>query len=247
MQAYRAWDSPSGSCPPRFQEEYERPHVIEMSLSDWGKVSRELHLDEESDEKYPRLSYNSATSKLTIQCIPLPTHDSICGVVTVTLATYMLSLPPSLSEAMELVVGEDQVGGGRWRDSGKRPDLGISVTNSKGALVLRWVLEAGFSESYDHLLDDARLWLEGRPDEISMVVLVNFVETRRIAAQCHPTKIRKNLGFLWMRPRLMQQMSFSKESTVLLPTRVYSGWDVRLMSPWNSGSEGGGWEGDAPR
>ena len=56
MQPYRAWDSPSGSCPPRFQEEYERPHVIEMSLSDWGKVSRELHLDEESDEKYDLFS-----------------------------------------------------------------------------------------------------------------------------------------------------------------------------------------------
>ena len=60
--------------------------------------------------------------------------------------------------------------------------------------MLRWVLEAGFSESYDHLVDDARLWLEGRPDEISMVVLVNFVETPRYHCPVSPDQDPEELG-----------------------------------------------------
>ena len=59
--------------------------------------------------------------------------------------------------------------------SRKEPDLSISVEQN-GIDKVKWVLEVGFSESREQLENDARLWLEGMPDNIVMVMLVMFQE-----------------------------------------------------------------------
>ena len=86
-------------------------------------------------------------------------------------------LPDHLQDKTEVISEQDFVGfTGAWRNSGKRPDFGVQVKDTNGNFELKWVLEVGFSESYDDLQEDARLWLEGYP-EISMVTLFKFLET----------------------------------------------------------------------
>ncbi|KAK3937710.1 hypothetical protein QBC46DRAFT_391996 [Diplogelasinospora grovesii] len=41
---------------------------------------------------------------------------------------------------------------------------------------MKWALEVGCSQNYNSLKENARLWLEGMPDEVDMVVLVYFQE-----------------------------------------------------------------------
>jgi len=64
----------------------------------------------------------------------------------------------------------------------KKPDLAIKVLNARGGYEIKFVLEAGLSESYDQLVDDARLWLEGM-HQVSLVVLVKFIE---VPGYCYP-------------------------------------------------------------
>jgi hypothetical protein len=61
--------------------------------------------------------------------------------------------------------------GGLWLGSKKKSDLAIKVPNASGGYEIKFVLEAGLSESYEQLLDDARLWLEG----MHQVSLVSFI------------------------------------------------------------------------
>ncbi|KAL7623144.1 hypothetical protein AAE478_006825 [Parahypoxylon ruwenzoriense] len=63
--------------------------------------------------------------------------------------------------------------GGSWSGSEKKPDLGIQVRNADNEMELKWVLEVGFSETYELLI---RLWLQGS-SQVSMVTIVKFCET----------------------------------------------------------------------
>jgi hypothetical protein len=58
-----------------------------------------------------------------------------------------------------------------------------SATNSQvrdadNEMELKWVLEVGFSETYEQLKSDAQLWLEGS-SQVSMVTIAWFCETPR--------------------------------------------------------------------
>ncbi|KAK6373990.1 hypothetical protein LTS17_007960 [Exophiala oligosperma] len=64
-----------------------------------------------------------------------------------------------------------------YRSSIKTPDIGIFVRNDDNTQdELKWALEIGFSQKYDDLQDDLRLWLVGQP-ACSMAVLINITES----------------------------------------------------------------------
>jgi hypothetical protein len=58
------------------------------------------------------------------------------------------------------------------------PDLGIKVRNADNEMELKWVWEAGFSETYEQLKNDTRFWLEGS-SPVSMVTIAWFCEAPR--------------------------------------------------------------------
>ena len=104
--------------------------------------------------------------------MPTPLHESIGSVLAQQFSLHIADL-----EGIDLVLGEDfKTFGGSWEDSEKRPDLGVEAVNANGVSEIKWVLETGFTETYEELVEDARLWLEGCP-EVSTVVLVKFHET----------------------------------------------------------------------
>jgi hypothetical protein len=106
-----------------------------------------------------------------------PVHESIQLCFVSAIARAEASLP--LSVCSYLVSNEEISGfGGRYSGSNKTPNLAVQIRDADKKLRTKLILEIGLSEKYEDLIQDARLWLEGK-SEVSMCVLVNFVEEPR--------------------------------------------------------------------
>lgn len=128
--------------------------------------------------RWPKYSYNASTSCLVIQCMPSPTHETIVTTFAEAFYAARLSLPHRYRNNLVPVTGENFNNfEGRYRGSGRIPDLAVQIRGNAGNLEYKFVLEVGFSESSDLLLQSAKLWIEGT-STVSIVVLVNLVEVR---------------------------------------------------------------------
>ncbi|KAH0542242.1 hypothetical protein FGG08_003364 [Glutinoglossum americanum] len=128
-------------------------------------------------KRYPRFSYNSSISTLSIRLMPTSVYESITSTLIEGFTAAISTLPVPLRPMISAVPGQDFVGfGGRYRGSEKTPDLAVKFVNTEGGFEPKFILEAGFSESYDDLVRDAELWINGRND-VSAVLLVKFKET----------------------------------------------------------------------
>jgi len=65
---------------------------------------------------------------------------------------------------------------GRYGKSRKVPDLAIVWNNGSFEYEPKFILEVGFTETYNELVKDARLWLEDHSD-VSAVIVVKLDET----------------------------------------------------------------------
>jgi hypothetical protein len=109
--------------------------------------------------------------------MPSPVHESIASTFAEGFYAAKATLPAPLRTRITAVTNEEFSGfGGQYSGSNKTPDLAIKFKNAKGDLEPKFVLEVGFSETYDDLVRDARMWLEGRND-VSIFVLAKFEET----------------------------------------------------------------------
>jgi hypothetical protein len=80
--------------------------------------------------------------------------------------------------------------GGEYDGSCKVPDLQFLVQNAKGTPQPKFALEVGLSETYEQLVDDAKLLLEGT-DSISVVVLAKLTETPKYRCPIHQPTLKK--------------------------------------------------------
>ena len=64
---------------------------------------------------------------------------------------------------------------GQYLGSTKTPDLAVQIRNADEELETKMVVEVGFSEEYQALINDATLWLEGM-SSVSLCLLVSFEE-----------------------------------------------------------------------
>jgi hypothetical protein len=64
---------------------------------------------------------------------------------------------------------------GQYLGSTKTPDLAVRIRNADEDLETKMVVEVGFSEEYQALINDATLWLEGM-SSVSLCLLVSFGE-----------------------------------------------------------------------
>jgi hypothetical protein len=109
--------------------------------------------------------------------MPSPIHQSIISQLNDEIITSRATLPAYLRQQTQVLWGQKfKAFKAQWSGSQKEPDLGIQVRNADNEMELKWVLEVGFSETYEHLKDDVQLWLEGNP-QISMVTIVRLCET----------------------------------------------------------------------
>jgi hypothetical protein len=109
--------------------------------------------------------------------MPSPLRESIIPLLTKEIIVTTKSLPQHIDNTIFTSFNLDCNGfRDKWAYSQKRPDLAIRVENAFGELEFKWVLEVGFAETYEQLVEDMKLWLEGC-ESVSMAVLVKFTET----------------------------------------------------------------------
>jgi hypothetical protein len=106
-----------------------------------------------------------------------PLQQSIVGLLEEEIITTIKSLPRHIDNTIFTTHNLDYYRfGDKWAHSRKRPDLAIRVKNAFGEFEFKWVLELGFAETYEQLVEDMKLWLEGSKS-VFMAVLVKFTET----------------------------------------------------------------------
>ncbi|KIW77022.1 hypothetical protein Z517_09468 [Fonsecaea pedrosoi CBS 271.37] len=157
----------------------EKVFVCKISEIEWLVLCHEFNLDDERRQAWPRFSFNSHTSTLKIYATQSCFHD---GVITFLRDHFIILfhrvLPQQLRKRVKIhTTVEEEVFEAEYEGSFKIPDLGISLRkNDSPERELQWVLEVGFSETYEDLQEDMRLWLTGQPT-CSMAVLINITES----------------------------------------------------------------------
>jgi hypothetical protein len=166
LEDFKAWRT---GARPLAHRDFEKPFRCNISMKDWFKLNKDLNLDE-SDDRYPRFSYIASTSSLIVQCTTTPVHETMIDF----LGNY---LPSKLSENARVATGRKiPMLKGKHAGLGKIPDISIQEKQPGRSRQTKWVLEVGFSETYDELLEDVQLWLTGRESEVVYCVLVKITE-----------------------------------------------------------------------
>jgi hypothetical protein len=188
---------------------YEKPFSLKMPFDDWIKLSDDLQIfetDQKSESpseilrntlltnfRYPKYAYYASTSTLIVKFMPSPVHESVTDTITRGFIAAAEGLPERWD--FDIAFNQNFNGfSGQYAGSCKVPDLAVEFTNAAGDCPPKFILEIGLSETYEDLLQDARLWLEGN-DYVSIVVLVKFVETPKYRSPRLRTKDLVDLDF----------------------------------------------------
>jgi hypothetical protein len=107
--------------------------------------------------------------------MPSPIHEHIISAFAASIYLVYNTLSQYFQDRISIAFNQDETDfKGDWVGSYKISDLAIEVTDNKDN-EQKWILEAGFAESYKKLCEDAKLWLEGCRS-VSTVCLVKFTE-----------------------------------------------------------------------
>ena len=126
--------------------------------------------------RIPRYSYNSSSSTLTFQPMASSIHEKLVSTISQGLDAACLSLPLSIQDRMN--IARDQrykIFGGIYTGLEKVRDLALDIEDDMGVSEVKFVAQVGFSETYEKLVQDAKLWLEGS-ETVSLVMLVKLEE-----------------------------------------------------------------------
>ncbi|RPA90842.1 hypothetical protein L873DRAFT_1795254 [Choiromyces venosus 120613-1] len=172
VKRFKDWHLGKGAF--SFPETREDGLTMVISMRDFLDFKKVLHVDD--DERFPRYSYDSLSSALTIQCMSSPIHEQVVSTVSEGFTLARSNLPTSLRRRID-IVGNQQFTDfkGAYYGSEKTPDTAVKIEDATGTLELKFVLEIGLTETYDELVQDAKTWLEGT-ETVSVVMLVKMQE-----------------------------------------------------------------------
>jgi hypothetical protein len=145
---------------------FEKPFRGQISLRDWLQLREDLNFDE-NESRFPRFSYNTSTSTLIVEYSTTAVHESLVKFVE----RYIIKQTELDTITNDTVFQFS----GKYEGSEGVPDLGIVEESDKHEHNLVWLLEVGFSETYEELKNDITFWLEGKPT-LARVVLINITE-----------------------------------------------------------------------
>ncbi|KAK5445295.1 hypothetical protein LTS15_010076 [Exophiala xenobiotica] len=160
----------------------EKPFICRTSALEWLNLREEFNLD---DVRWPRFSYNSAISTLKIYAMSSFIHEITINFFSRHFVRlFDQAFSQSRRDKIEIFTGLQMDGfTEEYQFSEKVPDIGIFMRIDDDAQgehdtpnELKWALEVGFSEKYDDLREDLKLWLVGQPT-CSMAVLINITES----------------------------------------------------------------------
>ncbi|PUU75338.1 hypothetical protein B9Z19DRAFT_1131471 [Tuber borchii] len=145
--------------------------VSETELEDWKDKYPEL-----VDNDQLKFEYNCFSKELHIICLPLPTHDALQLFFTRRVASCLEAKFGSAVEDLVDIGSGTSFSGFRGDPSGssdKLPDAYVRVAGGEFPTI---VCEAGYSESEEVLLEDARLWLLQTAGQTKIVIILAFTE-----------------------------------------------------------------------
>ncbi|CUS10111.1 unnamed protein product [Tuber aestivum] len=147
---------------------------MQMPKSDFIGFSEILDVGD--DEKFLKVLFNALTSLLIIQHMPIPIHEKVISTVLEGFNLARSSLPIPLHQSIAIVYNQKFLSFKHgYNGSRKVPDTMVQVDNATGTLEIKFLWEVGYAETYDDLVWDARMWLEGT-DTVSVVMLVKMNE-----------------------------------------------------------------------
>lgn len=110
-----------------------------------------------------------------IQCMPSPTHQCVADESIKEAIITSYPLPLALKSRLKISSNETHYRfSGRYADSEKTADASLLLSSAGHPITVKLVMEVGFSEIYEDLVEDAAMWIEGAG--VTIVILVNFTE-----------------------------------------------------------------------
>lgn len=128
------------------------------------------------DLHLPSISFNSRSCIGIIQWMPSPVHEIFASPFISSDAIATQDLPSEIRKQLA-AVGSQRVGAftGAYEGSKKEPDVLFKYKGQDHKVLYTAVVEIGFTETYEELIDDAKLWIEGNRD-IRTVILIKVEE-----------------------------------------------------------------------
>ncbi|KAK9482141.1 hypothetical protein V1527DRAFT_477308 [Lipomyces starkeyi] len=132
------------------------------------------------DQRYPSLGYNSLTQTATVVTCPGNMHERaerwIESEIFRYVKDYLSTRSPHTLRNISMSGSTTQsFGRGEYSRSRKEPDGGFIYKTRFRANKLMIAIEVGTSETYDKLLDDKDMWINGKG--VNVVILVCFEES----------------------------------------------------------------------
>ncbi|KAL2220341.1 hypothetical protein M432DRAFT_653532, partial [Thermoascus aurantiacus ATCC 26904] len=142
---------------PGHSDIWEEGLEMKISRKEWAKLTKDLNIFE-SDERFPKYSYNASMSTVIIELMPSPIHDAVVSHFMQGFTCAQDTASEAVQFSIRLATNE------MYNDfddrSCKIANLYLKVTDQTGIGQPKFVLEVGVSESYEQLVKDAKLWLE---------------------------------------------------------------------------------------
>ena len=125
---------------------------------------------------WPSISFNARSCTGIIQWMPTPVHEHFAPPFFDGKFVAKQNLRPEIASRIS-VVGTQKVGAftGAYKGSKKEPDMLFKYKGQDHKVLYTAVVEIGFTETYEELIDDIKLWLEGNRD-IRTVILIKVEE-----------------------------------------------------------------------
>ncbi|KAK3169439.1 hypothetical protein OEA41_008822 [Lepraria neglecta] len=169
---------------------------VQMPASYFRKLYKAIG-DDGLDLRWPSISFNSRTSTGIIQWMPSPVYETFASPFIRSDAVTTQDLQSEVARRIR-AVGTQRVGAftGAYEGTNKEPDVLFKYRGQDHKVLYTAVVEIGFTETYQELIDDVKLWIEGNRD-MRTVILIKVEENPRYsspASKLEDDEV-KDLGF----------------------------------------------------
>lgn len=126
--------------------------------------------------RWPSISFNSRNLIGIIEWMPSGVHERLGNAFVERHGVVREDLPEALAERVGTAGSQTlRRFTGQYQGSRKEADVLFTYQQQDGEMLFTCAIEIGFAESYQELVEDARLWIEGRHD-VKTVILIKVVE-----------------------------------------------------------------------
>ncbi|MCJ1339575.1 hypothetical protein MMC09_004865 [Bachmanniomyces sp. S44760] len=162
----------------RREQKFTPLRSVERVHMPWSYFQKlyEVLGDDALDLHSPAISFNSRSCTGIIKWMPSPVHEILASPFIGSQFVATQDLPSDIVRRIS-VVGSQTVGAfiGAYKGSQKEPDVLFNYRGQDRNVLSTAVVEIGFTETYEELVDDTKMWIEGNRD-IRTVILIKVEE-----------------------------------------------------------------------